>query len=260
MLVYIIAAAHVLSSVVAQGECMVAVTGMTTFFEKFSPVAVRIAKPRGISPDGFGGLYVADTDNNAIRRVLRNGMVVTVAGGNSVSGYGGDGGPATAANLSTPYAVVANANGTLWIADTGNHAIRRVSADGIITTIAGGRGVGYTGNGGAAVLATLSSPQALAVDAAGTTLFIADTGNHAIRRISPAGIITSIAGGTGTGYTGDGLQATAAKLASPKGVALDRNGVLWIADSDNHAIRSVSTTGIINTAAGGNGGDRKSVV
>ncbi len=175
------------------------------------------------------------------------GTIFTDAG-NGFTGYSGDSGLAPLATLDDPSGVAINAAGDLFIADSGNNVVREVTPAGIITTVAGTGAAGYTGDGGLATAATLNDPTGVAVDAAGD-LFIADSGNNVIREVTPAGIITTIAGTGAAGYTGNGGLATNATLNDPTGVALDAKGDLFIADSGNNVIREVSG-GNISTIAG----------
>jgi trimeric autotransporter adhesin len=167
-----------------------------------------------------------------------------------VSGYGGDGGPATAAKLSSPNDVACDRQGKLFIADTGNHRIRRVDAvTGIITTVAGSGVEGFRGDGRSALRAHLNSPLGVAVDATGT-IYISDTGNDRIRRVR-RGIIKTLAGRS-AGFGGDGGPAKRALLDTPFGIALDPAGNLYVADAGNHRIRRIlSSTRKIDTVAGG---------
>ena len=174
------------------------------------------------------------------------GIITTVAG-SGTSGYSGDGGTATSAELNYPYGVAVDARGNLFIADWGNYRIRVVGNNGIITTVAGG-GSNVPGDGGAATNAELARPYSVAVDARGN-LFIADQ-NSSIREVGTNGIITTVAGNGGYGYSGDGGPATNAELNFPEGVAVDATGNLFIVDSGNYCIRKVGTNGIINTVAG----------
>lgn len=208
-------------------------------------------QPNSISFDALGNLYIADTDNCRIRKLDTNGVVWTVAG-NGAAGYSGDNGKATNASLQYPVGVVADAVGNLFIADTGNHRIRKVDTNGIITTIAGIGIPGFTGDGGAAEGARMAYPTGVALDAKGN-LYIADQFNNRIRKVDTNGIITTVAGDGPSGrgrYSGDGGAATNAGLFSPKGVAVDAVGDLFIADFDNNRIRKVDTNGIITTVAG----------
>src|ERR1035441_6771712 len=154
------------------------------------------------------------------------GYLITTVAGDGTGGFGGDGGLATAAQLNGPFGVAADTAGNLFVADTINRRIRKVSASGIITTIAGNGNGGFGGDGGLATAARLGGPYGVAVDPVGN-LFVADTGNNRIRKVSGSGIITTIAGGN-PGFRGDGGLATAAWLSSPVGVAVDAFGNLFI--------------------------------
>ena len=230
-------------------------------------VAAQLSGPRDMAPDGAGNLYIADTHNHRIRKVDSAGVISTVAG-NGTQGYGGDGGAATAAQLNLPFSVALDAAGNLYIADRGNERIRKVDSAGVISTVAGDGTCCYSGDGGAATAARLGAPRSVALDGSGN-LYIADRGNHRIRKVDSAGVISTVAGDGTQGYGGDGGAAMAAQLDSPSGVALDALGNLYIADSSNHRIRKIETvpgfsagilsTGMITTVAGdgaqGYGGD-----
>ncbi|MGA2248150.1 MAG: immunoglobulin domain-containing protein, partial [Verrucomicrobiota bacterium] len=204
--------------------------------------------PASVAVDGSGNLFIADTDNNAIREVGTNGLITTVAG-NGRAGYSGDGGVATHASLSFPTGVAVDGSGNLFIADTGNNSIREVGTNGLITTVAGNGTAGYSGDGNMATNASLDVPSAVTVDGSGN-LFIADTDNHCIREVGTNGLITTVAGDGSAGYAGDGGLATNATLDVPTGVTLDRSGNLFIADTGNNSIREVGTNGVITTVAG----------
>jgi streptogramin lyase len=204
--------------------------------------------PRDMAIDRDGGLYIADTMNHRIRKVSPKGIITTVAG-TGVPGYSGDGGPATSSQLNGPRDVEIGVDGTLYIADTNNHCVRRVSPDGIITTVAGTGIAGYGGDGGPAVGAQLSWPQDVAVGMDGC-LYIADTGNHRVRKVTPDGTIITVAGTGIAGYGGDGGSAAGAQLARPRGVFVDADGCVYIGDTENHRIRKVTPDGIITTVAG----------
>ncbi len=215
-------------------------------------ISAAFDSPQGLALDAAGNLYVADTHNHRVRKLnLATGIITTVAG-TGISGFSGDNTLATSAHLNLPTALAIDTVGNLYLADTGNHRIRRIdTATGIITTIAGIGTQGFSGDQGPAISAAIDSPTGLALDAA-NNLYLADTHNHRIRRIDAAtGIITTIAG-TGTpGFSGDAAAALTAALALPHGITLDTNGNLYIADTENHRIRRIdATTSIITTAAG----------
>ena len=241
----------------------------------------------GVAVDTSGNLFIADKNNNAIRKVNTNGIITTIVSiagglsaplgivvdstgnlfipsgnvirkvatnglittvaGNGAGGYSGDGGPATSASLFAPSCVAVDTSGNLFIADTSNYSIRKVDTNGIISTVAGV--AGSFGDGGSATDAILSNPQGVAVDAAGN-LFIADTSTYRIRKVDTNAIITTVAGSGVGGYSGDGGFATNANLFYPLGVAVDAAGNLFIADQNSQRIRKVDTNGIITTVAG----------
>ena len=188
--------------------------------------------PEGVALDSSGALYIADTGNNRIRRVdPATGTITTVAGTGAI-GAGGDGGPATAAQLFSPQDVAVDASGNLYIADSGNSSVRKVaSSSGNISTLAGHQT--YIGH-------DLAAPTGLALDAFGN-LYIADTGNNVVRRLGLSnGAIATVAGTGFNGYSGDNGPATAANIASPQGVAVNSIGVLFVADTGNNLIRMVT--------------------
>jgi len=209
--------------------------------------AAALNSPAAAALDAIGSIYVADTGNNRVRKIDASGRITTLAGA-GVAGYSGDSGPANIATLNRPGGVAADTAGNVYIADLGNHAIRKVSAAGSISTLAGNGVPGSSGDGGPAAVALLNSPGGLAVDSAGN-LYVADTANHRVRRITPGGTISTVAGSGTAGNGGDGGAATAASLNMPGAVALDSNGALLIADTFNHRVRRVAG-GIISALAG----------
>jgi uncharacterized protein (TIGR03437 family) len=208
----------------------------------------KLYSPVGLALDAKGNLYIADTNNSAVRKVS-GGNISTVAG-NGVQGYTGDGGPALSAQLNDPEGVAVDSAGDLYITDTLNYAIRMVAPNGMISTIAGDGVAGYTGDGGAASQAQLSYPAGIAVDSGGAVYF-ADAG-AAVRKIDSSGRISTIAGNGSLGYTGDGGLATAASLDGPIGIALNANGDVYVADSGNNAIRLLSIQLAALTSAASN--------
>ncbi len=200
--------------------------------------AAQLNGPNSVALDGAGNLYIADAHNNRIRKVdAATGYISTVAG-DGTSGDDGDGGLAIEAQLAQPEGIALDGAGNLYIADSDNHRIRKVDADGYISTVAGTGGSGYSGDGGLAVDARLYFPSSVALDGSGN-LYIADSGNSRIRKVDADGYISTVAGTGGHGYSGDGIWPSEAQLFSPAGVALDGSGNLYIADSGNHRIRKV---------------------
>jgi len=205
----------------------------------------------GIATDSSGNIYVADTRNRRIRKINSAGTISTVAG-NGTSGFAGDGGQAPSAELAAPQGVAVDSKGNLYIADTGNNRIRKVSS-GIIATIAGNGLAGYSGGEGLpATTATLNAPSRVTVDSAGTVYF-SDTGNNVVRSITTDGDIHTVAGNARAGFSGDGGPATFAMLNNPNGLAIDSTGGLLIADTGNLRIRRVDPVGGTISTIAGNG-------
>lgn len=219
-----------------------------------------VRRPQGVTVDPTGQyLVITDTDNNAVRRVNIASGVMTTLAGTGTAGSGGNGGPATSAQLNAPMRSYYGPDGNLYIADTSNHRIRVVdAATGIIATFAGTGTAGFSGDGGAATAARLNSPSDLAWDSTGN-LYVADRSNNRVRRITPGGTITTFAGNGSSGFTGDDVDATTSRLNTPYGVDVGPDDVVYIADYNNERIRAVDGAGIIHTVAGtgiaGTGGD-----
>jgi hypothetical protein len=215
-----------------------------------SAVAAELHSPWGLAADTAGDLFIGDTANNCVRKVNTLGTITTVAG-NGTAGYSGDGGPATAAQLSSPRGVAIDASGNLYIGDTANNCVRKVNTFGTITTVAGNGTAGYSGDGGPATAAQLNAPHGIAIDSSGN-LVIADQTNECVRKVNATtGTITTVAGNGTAGYSGNGGPATAAQLHTPAAVAVDSSGNTYIADQANDGVRRVdATTGIITTVAG----------
>lgn len=224
----------------------IAGTGTGGFSGDSGPAAAaQLNYPRGLTFDASGNLYIADSSNQRIRKVDTTGRITTVAG-NGIPGFGGDGGAATGASLAYPYGIQMNGE-ELFIADSNNHRVRKVSG-GNISTVAGNGTAAFTGDGGAPTTASLNFPRSIAFDSA-DNLYIADTSNFRVRIVS-GGTITTFAG-SADGFAGDGGPAASARLNDPYGIAIDSWDNLYIADTDNNRIRKVeATTHIISTVMG----------
>ena len=212
--------------------------------------AAAINRPSGIAADPAGDLFIADAQNSVVREVVASTGVITTVAGTGPAGFGGDGGPAAAAQLNGPGGLAVDAAGDLFIADGGNGRVREVAAStGVITTVAGTGAAGFGGDGGPAAAAQLNGPGGLAVDAAGD-LFIADVGNYRLREVTgTTGVISTIAGNGSYGDGGDGGPATAATIGLFGGLAADPAGNVYL--SNHLRIRRVDrTTDIITTFAG----------
>jgi hypothetical protein len=207
--------------------------------------------PYGVAATPDGGYVVSQLNANRVRRVSPAGVITTIAGTN-VDGFSGDGGPGTSARLNTPMGVAVQADGGVLIADSNNHRIRRVSPTGTITTVAGNGQEGFSGDGGPATNAELDLPVDVAATPDGGFL-IADYLNDRIRRVSPSGTITTVAGTGAEGFSGDGGAATAARMGYPNGVSATADGGFLIADYEFNRVRRVSPSGTITTVAGSGG-------
>lgn len=207
-----------------------------------------------VAVDPSGNVYIADINNSRIRKIDNTGIISAFTA--STGGFSGDGGPVGLAEISNAYAIATDAAGNLYIADSGNNRIRKVSSSGTITTIAGTGVSGFSGDGGQAILCQLNNPVGIAVDAS-SNIYIVDGGNNRVRKINPSGIITTIAGTGVQGYSGDGGLATNAQLnfgtssLAFGGVDIDLAGNIYISDYGNSRIRKISTTNSITTIAGG---------
>ncbi|HYD46836.1 MAG TPA: hypothetical protein VEB21_00735, partial [Terriglobales bacterium] len=218
---------------------------------------VQFNHPTSVTFDSEGRLLISAWHNSLVKRLdFETGMVVNLAGTGART-YGGDGGPANSAAIDLPSSAVEDSQGRIVISDQGNFRLRVVDQDGIIHTLAGTGVKGYSGDGGPALQAQLSTPKGQSAPPAGRIvldaqdrIYVADTGNHVVRLIDTDGTIRTIAGSNVAGYDGDGGPATAAQLNTPSDIALSPAGILYIADTMNNVIRAVSPDGIISTVAG----------
>ena len=213
-----------------------------------SATSTELNNPYNVTLDKAGNIYIADYYNSRVRKVDTNGIITTVAG-NGTYGNTGDGGAATSAELSYPIGLAVDSAGNIYIGDYFNNRVRKVDTTGTITTVAGTGTAGYTGDGTTATSAEINGPNGVALDTAGN-IYIADYYNNVIRKVSTAGIITTVAGNGNQGFSGDGGMATSAELYRPWTVAVDSAGNLFIGDEGNDRVRRVDTSGTITTIAG----------
>lgn len=206
-----------------------------------------IANPYYAVTDEQGNIFVSDSGNHRIRQVDSQGIIRTVAG-TGQPGFAGDGGPAVYAQLRNPRGIHVDSSGTLYVADAGNHRIRMIHPWGTITTLAGTGQSGYNGDGGLARIAQLSNPSGVTTDLFGN-VFISDTGNHRVRKVS-GGSISTVAGTGAAGYGGDDGPAVSASLQIPTAITTDLIGNVYVADMLNHRVREIDLDGGITTAIG----------
>lgn len=209
----------------------------------------RFSHPGGLAVDPAGNLLVADTGNHTIRQIAPDGTVTTLAGAAGLPGT--TDGAGAQARFNAPFGLAVDATGGTYIADTQNHSIRYLAADGTVSTYAGKAGAPGLVDG-TATAARFNQPNGIALAPNGT-LYVADYGNSCIRAIAPGAIVTRLAGQASTYGFADGNGLSAAKFNSPVGIALDASGTLWVADTQNHAIRRIGTDGTVSTPAGTGG-------
>jgi sugar lactone lactonase YvrE len=212
-------------------------------------ITATFSHPQGMAVDASGNVYVADTVNNLIRLITPAGVASTFAGSGS---SGAVNGPVSLASFKYPYGVAVDNLGNVYVADFNNHLIRKISG-GVVSTLAGQAGIPGFANGSGST-ALFYHPQGVAVDGSGN-VYVADTGNEVIREISPAGVVSTLAGEQGNGGSNNGGGVTAT-FSSPEGVVVDGSGNVYVADSGNNRIRKIIPGSFVSTYAGtGNWGD-----
>ena len=210
--------------------------------------ASQLNNIQGVAADRLGNLYLSDTSNNRILKVDTSGIITTFAG-TGTAGPSGDGGPATAAQLKTPYGLATDLSGNLYIADYGNGRVRRIAPDGAISTVAGGGTLADAGDGSPATSVPLLGPRNLAIDSVGN-LYVSEFDVGRVRKVDTTGNIWTVAGTGVPGSNDESGPATNAQLSSPAGLAADSSGNLYIADTGNSCIHKISlATGIMSTLA-----------
>ncbi len=215
--------------------------------------SAALSSPFNTVQDKAGNYYVTDRYVHRIRKITSTGTITTIAG-TGICGYNGENIPAKSAMLCYPAGLAFDAAGNLYVADSSNDRVRKISTSGKITTVAGNGVHGYSGNGGPAISATLSNPWTIAFDTGGN-LYFSEVTNSVVRMVNTSGVISTFAGTGVAGFSGDGGAASAAMLNWPRGIGFDASGNLYIADSNNRRVRIVTSAGTINTFAGtGQGG------
>jgi sugar lactone lactonase YvrE len=208
-----------------------------------------IDRPFGVAVDQDNNVYISGYDSSTVRKVDSGGVISRIAGTTYSGGFSGDGGPAIDAQLSAPAGLAVDSSGNLFVMDTGNRRVRKIDSSGKISTFAGNGATNFFGDHGPATSAGLDQPNAVVVDAVGN-LYIADTSNHRVRKVTTSGTITTLAGNGTPGFSGDNGPATAAMLNMPLSVAVDSAGNVYVADSNNFRIRKININGKITTFAG----------
>lgn len=210
--------------------------------------AAQLWEPVGIAVDAANNIYISDVLNSCIRKITPAGIISTYAG-NGTTGYSGDGGQATAAQISGPGYIFIDVGGNLYIPEHDNNTVRKVDPSGIITTIAGTGVGGFSGDSGLATDAKLNGPEGVVVDVVGN-IYITEIYNSRIRKINTLGVISTFAGTTAIGYNGDGIMATTARLSSPLSIVADNTGNIYFGDVINRRVRKIDLSGKISTIAG----------
>ena len=234
---------YTLAADASAGPYVIRTVAGTDFVGDGGPATSAIlSQAEGIAVDNHGNLYVADADDNRVRKVGPGGIIQTLAG-TGAAGFGGDGGPAARAQLNHPYGLALDQSGNVYVADLGNARVRKIAVDGSISTVAGGGVVAASVSGTSALSVKLNAPRNLTLDRDGN-LYISDFGASQVYRVTPGGTLTVFAGTGDVGAGGDGGLAALADLSAPAGLAFDSTGALLIADSGNNRIRKVASAKI----------------
>jgi sugar lactone lactonase YvrE len=219
-------------------------SGTATFADGMGSSA-SFNHPVGVATDAMGNVYVADEYNNRVRKIAPDGMVTTLAGSGSAGFVNGTG---TGASFYNPHGVAVDESGNVYVADRGNHCVRKITSGGVVTTLAGNGAAGLVDGVGSS--ARLNDPTCICLDPFGNVI-VADLGTHTLRKITMGGVVTTLAGAGTYGYVD--ATGTAAKFHQPIGVTSDASGNIYVADADNHAIRKVTPAGVVTTLVGKGG-------
>ncbi|MBL9199933.1 MAG: hypothetical protein JNL39_05465, partial [Opitutaceae bacterium] len=220
---------------------------LTALSYKFSTVSSAVYGPGGVALDASGVIFVTAPSGQAVYKLSPAGVILAQYGSGTFTSAGLLDGAGTAARFSNPRGIALDTSGNIFVADSGNHAIRKITPAGAVTTVVGAAAAAGAIDG-PATTARLNAPEGIAVDAAGN-VFVADTGNHAIRRIAPSGVVTTFAGALGSAGDANGAGPVA-RFNAPQGLAIDAVGNLFVADTGNHVIRRITPAGIVSLVAG----------
>jgi sugar lactone lactonase YvrE len=207
--------------------------------------AARFNNPKGITTDSSGNIFVVDSGNHTIRKITSAGVVTTFAG--LAGTFGSTNATGTLARFFFPNRITADGSGNLYVTDTGNHIIRKITNAAVVSTLAGTAGI-VGSNDGITTAASFNNPRGIAVDGS-LNVFVADSGNHTIRKITNAGVVTTLAGTAGSPGSTDGVSASA-RFRNPNAIAVDNSGSVLVVDTGNHIIRSVNSAGVVTTIIG----------
>ncbi len=210
--------------------------------------AAKLSSPIDIAFDRWRNVFIVDKSNNRIRKVNASGVISTIAG-NGTAGYSGDGGQATAAEISNARGITIDTVGNIYFADLGNNVVRKINTSGVISTFAGNGVSGYSGDGAQATAAEINNVQRVVVDKTGN-IYIADGSNARIRKVNTSGVISTFAGTGTAGYSGTGGPATAAKIYSPHGMTFDKSGNMYFTNIGNNRTEKINTSNTISLIAG----------
>lgn len=250
-LAFAVTAAALLPAAVVHAQTISTVAGNGT--QGFSgddgaATAAQLNQPIAAAIDATGNSYIVDYSNRRVRKITPAGVISTVAG-NGTFGFNADGNAATAGGLVDVYRVAVDTAGNMYLPEYQSHRIRKITPAGIISTVVGTGVPGFSGDGGPATAAQINGPVGIALDTAGS-IYFTDYGNSRVRKVSPTGVISTIAGTGDRGFSGDGGPATSATFLDPIGLSVAPNGVVYVADTSNSRIRRIGTDGTITTVAG----------